>query len=65
MPTTIILASICICLDAVYFFHIVRVGRAENKVACDVIAFSLHYFTLTCVVWMTINAVQMYKLLLR
>ena len=24
-------------------------------------AFFLHYFTLTCVVWMTINAVQMYK----
>ena len=60
-PTTMTLANICICLVAVYFFYIVGVGRAETKVACDVMTFFLHYFTLTSVVWMTVNAVQMYK----
>jgi len=46
---------------AVYFFYIVGVGRAENKEACDAMTFFLHYFTLTSVVWMTVNSIQMYK----
>jgi len=46
---------------AVYVFFLVGVGRAGNKEACDAMTFFLHYFTLTSVVWMTVNAIEMYR----
>ena len=55
------LVNICICLAAVYFFYIVGVGRAGYSPVCDAMTFLLHYFTLTSMAWMTVNAVQMYK----
>ena len=55
------LVNICICLLFVYFFYVVGVGRAKNKLVCDAMTFLLHYFTLASVAWMTTNAFQMYK----
>ena len=60
-PTTMTLVNICICLVAVYFFYIVGVGRASYGPTCDAMTFLLHYFTLTSMAWMTVNAVEMYK----
>ena len=60
-PTTLTLVNICITLAASYFFFIVGVGRAENKQACDAMAFLLQYFILTSLLWMSVNAYQMYR----
>ena len=53
--------NICLTLAAVYFFYIVGVGRASNSFACYALTFVLHYFTLASALWMTVNAIQMFK----
>ena len=60
-PSTMISVNICICLIGVYFFYMVGVGRTSHYQSCNALTFFLHYFTLACFKWMSVNAYQMYR----
>ena len=38
----------------------VGVGRTSHYQACNALTLFLHYFTLACFAWMSVNAYQMY-----
>ena len=60
-PSTMISVNISICLIGVYFFYMVGVGRTSQYQSCNALTFFLHYFTLACFSWMSVNAYQMYS----
>ena len=60
-PTTPTLANICICLIGVYLFYMIGVGQISHHQTCNALTFFLHYFTLACFSWMSVNAYQMFR----
>ena len=60
-PSTPILVNICVCLLAVYLLYVVGIAEVGVKSVCDAIAFLLHYFTLTSLLWMSVNAYKMHR----
>ena len=58
-PTTPTLVNICICLIGVYFFYMIGVGRVSHYQSCNTLTLFLHYFTLACFFWMSVNSYQM------
>ena len=59
--TTPILVNICVCLLAVYLLYVVGIAEVGVKSFCDAVAFLLHYFTLTSLLWMSVNAYKMHR----
>ena len=59
--TTMTLINICVCLVLVYLFFAIGVGRVSHHQTCNGLTFILHYFTLACFAWMSINAYQMLR----
>jgi len=55
------LINFCVCLIGVYLFYIIGTGRVSHRQLCDALTFFLHYFTLSCFSWMTVNAYQMLR----
>ncbi|XP_039268924.2 adhesion G protein-coupled receptor L3-like isoform X1 [Styela clava] len=54
---------LCICLLIAETIFLIGINQTQNKIACSIIAGSLHYFFLAAFCWMTLEGFQLYVML--
>ncbi|XP_071943033.1 uncharacterized protein [Antedon mediterranea] len=55
-----ILCHLCVSLLGLYLVFLVGIDRTKKRRACTVIAGLIHYFLLTSIFWMSVQAIHMY-----
>ena len=58
-----ILISLCSSLLALLVVFLVGIERTKNSLVCHTVAALLHYFMLTTFIWMAVEAVNLYRML--
>ena len=56
---------LCLSLLCLYVTFIAGIDATQNDIICLVVAVAIHYFTLTSMFWMGVEARNMYLLLVR
>ena len=60
-----ILICLCFALLGLYVVYLAGIEAKETGFGCAVVAVLIHYFTLASVVWMAVEATNMYLLFVR
>ncbi|XP_072042166.1 adhesion G-protein coupled receptor G6-like [Amphiura filiformis] len=60
-----ILIHFCVSLVFLYFIFLAGIDASKSAVGCTIVAALLHYFTLTTVAWMGVEARNMYLTLVK
>ena len=60
-----ILISLCVALLGLYIVFLAGVDATGSRVGCIIVAVLLHYFTLASLMWMAVEAVNMYLLFVK
>ncbi|XP_071944826.1 adhesion G-protein coupled receptor G2-like [Antedon mediterranea] len=60
-----ILCHLCVSLLGLYLIFLVGIDRTKKRRACTVIAGLIHYFLLTSIFWMSVQAIHMYYLFVK
>ncbi|XP_032906734.1 adhesion G protein-coupled receptor E3-like [Amblyraja radiata] len=56
---------LCLCLFLAQLLFLVGISRTENKAVCGTIAGILHYLFLACFMWMLLEGVQLYLMVVK
>ncbi|XP_072050197.1 uncharacterized protein [Amphiura filiformis] len=57
-----ILLSLCFALIGLYIVFLAGIEGTSSRIGCIIVAILLHYFTLASLMWMAVEAVNMYML---
>eukprot|EP00795_Rhopilema_esculentum_P016193 gene16191-7563_t len=57
--------NLCVALSFAYVVFVVGISRTENKIVCTVFATLLYYFLLVAFLWMLMEGIQLYILLVQ
>ncbi|XP_071943009.1 uncharacterized protein [Antedon mediterranea] len=60
-----ILCHLCVSLLGLYLVFLVGIDRTNKESACTVIAGLIHYFLLTSMFWMSVQAINLYYLIVK
>lgn len=61
----LIMIQWCVSLLLLYIVFVIGIDQTQSPTACTAVAALLHYFTLSSVLWMGIEGVNLYILLVR
>lgn len=61
----LIMIQWCVSLLLLYIVFVIGIDQTQSPAACTAVAALLHYFTLSSVLWMGIEGVNLYILLVR
>ncbi|XP_055520012.1 adhesion G protein-coupled receptor E5-like [Leucoraja erinacea] len=56
---------LCLCLFLAQLLFLVGISRTENKAVCGTIAGILHYLFLACFMWLMLEGVQLYLMVVK